>query len=690
MESGVVKLTPQWLSFTNNQPQGKDLGGSSGGGGNVGSSEDRRSGSQYDNYRERYDRTGGRYNNNISNNNNYSSARGSQYGHTKHTSSTNNLGASSISQSDYGGNNSTNISHNNNNTPSNFNRSKSLTATLKKEETAQVQPQTTQLTNSITPIQQHVQTQQSPSQSLQPQPQPQPQLQQQQQQLQLTPTEMLSPISTSISQPNPPRSLYDKNFPSLSGGLLFAAIAPATSPPLPSTSYPSTSKQGGKVTSNPVSMSTSPPPNGSGTKGQPWSPRGGSPPVDGIAKSISPPISNGSGSSTINQGHGNGANTPPVLSPMPTQATPPAAILRITSPTPKAGPIPSKSVSPFAPSPSPPPLATKTPAASIIREPPKVIAKGPNTASSGGLVPTPSTELERAKSLVPTQPIVPKPLAKNLSMNSKQNSKQFVQPKGRVGPTISGGAQSVGSGMQCRVLKKSGNELEFDGSLRSESELQESATTKPNPVNPTLVKSTPRNNFFSSLRKQEEQKKKGGDSTTTLPTVGLSSSASSLAATPSSEDVTVTTSSSLPSVSSSSTVSASSTSAQPKASESTSTPSLAESLSSSSSFPSSPPSSPISIPSPSASQETFGVLFLSEEEEQRLLKQFGWSPEDEEGEEEEFYIPDEEIEALRNRLNQQKESFDQLREIRLLSLAQSVEQWQQRLFSSSAIPIKSP
>jgi len=94
----------------------------------------------------------------------------------------------------------------------------------------------------------------------------------------------------------------------------------------------------------------------------------------------------------------------------------------------KAAPIAmgSKAVAP-SPSPSPPPMANagKSPAV-IIREAPKAAPTKAVVAPVATSAPTPSYEIVRAKSLVPSQPIVPKPLAKNRNdhhPNAKNQSK---------------------------------------------------------------------------------------------------------------------------------------------------------------------------------------------------------------------------------------------------------------------------
>lgn len=487
----------------------------------------------------------------------------------------------------------------------------------------------------------------------------------------------------------PPKSSYDKNFPSLYGNgfggysnggagsgsnLKKSRYFDDDSVSLgPSSPVQNQSKQAHKPSPQ-APLSTSPPPGYSNGASSNFGKHGPVAKSVSAAPSPSPPVANAAGAS-MNTYPTPGGST--LVSPAPTQGTT-AAVLRSTSPnpTPKIPVHPSPTPPPKSPSPtvgSPPPPTVKVPA--IIREAPKPAVK--SSASQQAQAGAPSIELERAKSLVPTQPIVPKPLTKNRGDLSSKQSKQFGQVKGGRGGAITGSQTQLLRGGPIKKTELEG--AKFDSNPPVQEEGGSSEPVKP--ATPSPAKVLPRNNFFNSLRKQEEQKKNGSF-------IQSSSSGSNASVTPTSAATTDTTTAESESEQSSSQkddgVAKPPSTGMATEPEVVTTPTAVEVESETTA------TTTTEKEAADDSSDSATMIDLPEEEEQRLLKAFGWTPPDSE-EEEELCIPDEEIQALRTQLDQHKQNFNQQREIRLLSLAQSVEQWQQRLFSSPTLcPIKSP
>eukprot|EP01102_Stenamoeba_stenopodia_P005334 TRINITY_DN1592_c0_g1_i2.p1 TRINITY_DN1592_c0_g1~~TRINITY_DN1592_c0_g1_i2.p1 ORF type:complete len:671 (+),score=150.22 TRINITY_DN1592_c0_g1_i2:388-2400(+) len=670
MESGVVKLTPQWLSFANNQPP----------------DDQKRNGLQ-DSHRERYgDRT--RYNN--------FSGRTSQ---TK-TERTSDVRSSS-------GNINTSAGA----SPPRLGRSKSLN-TLKKEPnetTPSTLPPTSVVAEPAVVI-----SSSSVSDVL----------------------DVSSPLvddTASSPTPNdPPKSSYDKHFPALGAqkkskstpsDLVVKKEDSAKSPPVSSPSRTASPPPAApNPTNNPslksltkpnnvtipsvtpattvtTSVSTSPSPSPAPTTTTP------APTPLPSATSVNPPAQpNTIAPPTLTKQKSLplASWTGPAQVDAPTKATPSAVatapITAVTSPTPIVAPVAvapslfrttpkaattlpvatSVKIAP-SPSPSPPPIANigKSPAV-IIREAPKAIPVKTTVAPAVAPAPALSHEIERAKSLIPSQPIVPKPLAKNHHQNAKNQSKQ---PNGQNGQRP-----------KQLVKKSSVSKLEasvaFGSLLSSADNASQDDQDQQEPVKTVQkdpVKLLPRNNFFENLRKQEEQKRKGlPEKDESIPPSNSTSQVDSVKAEnghSTNRDAQVVS----PSVESK--TSESEVASQTEVSKVA--PTNVAQVQDATTQTSKPDAQATTLKT--SSDALPAHLQLSEEEEQRLLKQFGWTPDDDAGSDDDDYsIPDEEIQALKNQLNLHKESLTQKRETRLNSLAQSVEQWQQRLLSSTTTPIKSP
>jgi hypothetical protein len=101
--------------------------------------------------------------------------------------------------------------------------------------------------------------------------------------------------------------------------------------------------------------------------------------------------------------------------------------------------------------------------------------------------------------------------------------------------------------------------------------------------------------------------------------------------------------------------------------------------SSSDSIPSNGNAEVTSKSEPSSEPEEDGLESLwDREEEERLLKQWGWSPDAT------FEaIPDEELDQVRTLLNEKRETTHPNTQSRLQALKRSVTQWQQKHFASS-------
>lgn len=78
-------------------------------------------------------------------------------------------------------------------------------------------------------------------------------------------------------------------------------------------------------------------------------------------------------------------------------------------------------------------------------------------------------------------------------------------------------------------------------------------------------------------------------------------------------------------------------------------------------------------------------LLVSQEDEERLLRSLGWSPSDD-SEEVDDWISEEEKEAIRQQVLQNRLKIIQTRKSRELSLNSSISKWQKRLFFSEQLP----